>query len=625
MDRSEHENTPHLSEAQRPAIAEALALAESLGTEVAALLAGTRFSETVLEYAHVRNAGTIFMGKPRREAWRRRIFGFIADATIAKSDGIGVNIVDIGQSGSRRFFSFGFSIGEIFVLKRTSFENGNIGPRLRDYCEAMVVMILCTLIVWPLSRYFQLSNVLMIYLLGVVLISIRHEYGPSVLAVVFGIAAFDFVYVLPFLAFAVPDSQYVVTFIVVLVVALVISNRSMNMRRQAREAMDRERETASLYAMSRELADKRDAEDLPRIAEHNIAGIFDARVEILLPDKNGSITPVTNATTSADLETIHWAYEHARTAGKGTNTFPASALMCLPLIGSGKPLGVLTLTSREPERGLMPEQQRLLKAFANQAALALERATLVRQAAEAQVRVETERLRNSLLSAISHDLRTPLAAIVGVASSLLENEAVLGAEPRRELARNILESAQRMTRLVNNVLEIARLQAGPIAFNRQWYPLEEIVGSVLARLKEQLGTHPVTVKLSETLPWLFIDGGMTEQVLINLVENAIKYTPDGTAIEINAALQNDEVVVEVADRGPGLPEEAHERVFEKFYRVGVEDSPGGTGLGLAICRAIVEGQSGNIWAENRADGGASFKFTLGAGGATRMIRREMDE
>ncbi|MGB9429711.1 MAG: ATP-binding protein, partial [Gammaproteobacteria bacterium] len=253
---------------------------------------------------------------------------------------------------------------------------------------------------------------------------------------------------------------------------------------------------------------------------------------------------------------------------------------------------------------------RLLETFCGQVAVALERVRLARQAHAARLKVETERLRNSLLSAISHDLRTPLAAIVGASSSLLEEDAKLAPIARRELSHDILESAQRMSELVNNVLDMARLQAGAVKINRQWYPLEEVMGSVLTRLKERLKPYPVTIDLPADLPWLSMDGGLIGQVLANLLENAVKYTPVGTPIQIGGTLSDSVVIVEVADRGPGLLPGSEEQVFEKFYRAQMEGSQGGVGLGLTICRAIVEVHGGRIWAENRSEGGVSFKFTL---------------
>jgi two-component system sensor histidine kinase KdpD len=261
-------------------------------------------------------------------------------------------------------------------------------------------------------------------------------------------------------------------------------------------------------------------------------------------------------------------------------------------------------------RIFLPEQQRLLETFLNQAALAIERVRLADQARNAQVRVETESLRNSLLSAISHDLRTPLSAIVGASSSLVEDAGRLAPGARRELTQTIYDEAQRMATLANNILDMARLDTGAIALKREWYPIEEVVGSVLTRLHPRLEGRPVEVRLEPGLPLVKLDEVMIEQVLVNLFENALKYTPPGSPLEIGAQGTEGSVTVYLADRGPGIPPGVEERLFEKFYRATPESAQSGVGLGLAICRAVVEAHNGRIWAENRPGGGAVFRFTL---------------
>jgi two-component system sensor histidine kinase KdpD len=338
-------------------------------------------------------------------------------------------------------------------------------------------------------------------------------------------------------------------------------------------------------------------------------------VVILLPSSSGRIEyprgqSVNGSLHGADLAVAQWVFDHGQPAGLGTDTLPAAEAYYLPFTGSSERLGVLAILPANLRRVFVPEQQRLLETFANQVALAIERVRLAEQAHGAQVHAESERLRNALLSAISHDLRTPLAAIVGAASSLVADGDRLGREAARELNQTIHDEAQRMTGLVNNVLDMARLQAGAVHLNRQWYPVEEVVGSVLTRMSKRLEGRPVNIDLPPDLPLVWLDGVLIEQVLVNLLENAIKYTPRGTAIEISAAATPDEVVVSVADHGPGVPPGKEEQVFDKFYRVAEESSQSGVGLGLTICRAIVEVHGGRIWVENRPQGGAVFKFSL---------------
>jgi len=606
-----------IPESQREVVARVLRLAETLGAETLTLNGDRHFSAEVLAFAHARNITKIIMGKPHRGGWRRWIFGSVVDAIVAGSGAIDVHVVGIDDSARSALASRASRLAYYLGLTHEKRDFPSRKSRRRDYLWALATVMLCTSVAWLMVRHFELSNLIMVYLLGVVVVAVRCGRGPSILTVILGVLAFDFFFVPPYFSFAVSDTQYFVTFLVMLVVGLVISNLTASVRLQARVAAHRERRTAALYAMSRELAATRGQQNLLEIAVRHIADIFDTRAAILLPDEHGRIRypegrSDIDSLQGADLSVAQWVHDHGQLAGKGTDTLPGSDALYLPLNGSAGVLGVLAVLPAEMRRVFLPEQRRLLETFCSQVALALERVRLARQAAAAQLRMETERLRNSLLSAISHDLRTPLAAIVGASSSLLEDDTNLSATARLDLSRDILESAQRMSELVNNVLDMARLQAGAVKLNRQWYPLEEVVGSVLTRLRDRLKQHPVSVNLSPELPWLSLDGGLMEQVLANLLENAVKYTPAGTPIEINATAADGTVTVEVADRGPGLPPESEEQVFEKFYRAQFEGPQGGVGLGLTICRAIVEVHGGRIWAENRSGGGAVFRFTLPA-------------
>ncbi|MGH8162676.1 MAG: DUF4118 domain-containing protein, partial [Gammaproteobacteria bacterium] len=450
-----------LPESRQTAVTQALAFAETAGTQITTLAAGHRFGNAVLAYARANNVGTIVVGKPRREFWRRRLFGSAVDAIIAGSDGLDIHVV-----GSERIPRDGLRPVE---RPRTNSDHpSNTVTGWAGYAEAFAVAIACTLIAWPLSHYLQLSNVLMIYLLGVLFVSIRRGYGASVTAVVLGTAAFDFFYALPSFAFALPDSQYVVTFVVVLIVALVVTNRSANMRRQTGEARSRERQAATLYALSRQLAGVQVPEALLKRAERELSNAFDADIEILIPDQGGFSPPNASSDGSRPLQRrdtriLRWVFDHSLLAGLGTDQFPDNATLYLPLTGLDNPVGVLAVTPRYPGAKLLRDQQRLLNAFSIQIGLAFDRARLAREATQAHLSVEAERLRNSLLSSISHDLRTPLATIVGASSSLIEDRGKTSPEGSRALAGDILDAARRMTRLVNNVLEITRLQSGTVA------------------------------------------------------------------------------------------------------------------------------------------------------------------
>jgi two-component system sensor histidine kinase KdpD len=342
---------------------------------------------------------------------------------------------------------------------------------------------------------------------------------------------------------------------------------------------------------------------------------FSSSNVILFPDSNGRVVypkqkSIAESLHCADLSVAQWVLDHNEMAGQGTNTLPGAKAIYFPIYNEDNVLGVLALLPVNLRRVFLPEQQKLLDTFLRQIGQAITRIRLAEQAKMTQMQVEAERLRNSLLSAISHDLRTPLATIIGSASTLLEGEGHLQSQDKLELSRVIVEEAERMSNLINNILDMARFDAGVVELNKQWHPLEEIIGTVLTRLHKHLATRPVKVKLPEGIPMVFVDAVMIEQVFINLLENAIRYTPAGSALDISVAMSATAVECSVADHGSGIPKGREQQLFEKFYQARHEAAQSGVGLGLAICRAIVEVHGGRIYAHNRTDGGAVFTFVL---------------
>jgi two-component system sensor histidine kinase KdpD len=488
------------------------------------------------------------------------------------------------------------------------------GAGAGEYVRAAAIVALCTAVAWLVFPYFELSNLMMIYLLGVVGVAMRSATGPSLLASALSVAAFDFFFVHPYLTLAVTDAQYLVTLVVMFIVALVISGSTIRIRRLADSARQREQRTAALYALSRELASAQDVSHILRAAAGHIGAVFRSHITVLLPDATERLHPPAavnraGALPPAEEAASAWAFEHGQLAGRGTSTLPEARTLYVPLKAPRGTLGVLGLEPEEPAFLKAPEQLHHLETFANQTALALERAQLADEARVAQIRVETERLRSSLLSSVSHDLRTPLSAITGAASSLLHGQVPLDAPTARELLEMVRDEAERLNRLVQNLLQMTRLESGALQVCKEWFPLEEVVGAALARLGTQLRDRPVTTRIPEELPLIPMDDVLIEQVLINLLDNAIKHAPAGSPIEISAAMGEGGVTVEVADRGAGLRPGEEEQVFEKFYR-GDPGTTRGAGLGLAICRGIVEAHGGRIGAANRPEGGAVFRFTL---------------
>ena len=464
------------------------------------------------------------------------------------------------------------------------------------------------------------ANIVMIFLLAVVVTATLYGRGPSVLAALLSVAAFDFFFVPPYLTFRVSDTEYLVTFGVMLAVAFVISGLALRIRRGADAARERELRTAALYAMSRELADAAAVADLVAIAARHVASVFDADVRIIVRGADGRVleAPPNGADAGREDPVAIRLLDEGRPVGSSEDAPSDGRSVYLPLRGQRGALGVVRIRSRR--RGLVSaaEPRRQLETFVNQTALALERARLAHEAEDARVRAESERLRSALLTSVSHDLRTPLATITGAATAMLERRDQVDDRTRRELLESIRNEAERLNRLVGNLLGMTRLESGALQLRRDWHPLEEIVGAALGRHSPRLGDRRVTVTMPPELPLVFVDDVLIEQLLDNLFDNAVKHTTPTASIRIIATASDRAVTVEIADSGPGLPRGAEEKVFDKFYR-GPTEARGGAGLGLSICHGIVEAHGGRIWAQNLPEGGVAFLFTLPLTGAPSPV------
>jgi len=482
----------------------------------------------------------------------------------------------------------------------------------REFGVAIAIVGFATLIALALRPYLAATNLAMVYLLGVVAVATRCSRRASVMASLLSVAAFDFFCVPPYLTFRVSDYQYLITFAGMLVVALVISAQTSRIRAQAARAVDRESRTQALYRLSRRLSAKTRVFDAALAAAEVAEEVFGAPVTIFLPEA-GRIsfrkrTSDQLLISTSEEEIAQQVFDHGRKAGKGTENFPDAAATYVPLKGASRIVGVMAILPGNSGKALHSDQEHLLDLFANQTALAIERTLSQNAAAEARMQMETEEMRSSLLSTVSHDLRTPLASITGAASTLRSQGNKLEPGVRDELLESISEEALRLSRLVGNLLDMTRLESG-MELRRDLYPLEEIVGAALQRLEPQLAGREVTASVPEDLPLVNVDDVLLGQVLLNLVENAAKYSPPGSAIEIAATATPAAVQLEVRDRGPGFAEGEEKRLFEKFYR-GKSEGVRGAGLGLAICRAIVTAHRGTIEALHRQGGGAIFRIRL---------------
>ena len=594
-----------LSNADRNRRIAVLRLAESLGAETVTL-DGPSAATALLEYVQTRRATRVIVGAPKRRGWRAWLRPSTATQLLHEARGFDLMIVAPAEPGTQR------RTDSEDAARAATYQKGTPWDR---YGWAVGVSAACTLLTLVMYPHFELSNLAMVYLLGVTVAGVRLGRGPSALTAVLNVASFDFFCVPPRFTFAVSDAQYILTFGAMLTIALVIATLTANVRRQTRVAGARERRTAALYAMSRELSVTRGIESMALAAVRHVAEVFQCKAVILLPDATGKLQyPRGEAPESAfrraDLAIAQWVADHGRRAGLGSDTLPAAPALYVPLGDERRAVGVLAVLPTNPRRVLLPEQSHLLDTFAGQIGLALERAHLAEVAEASTLAVERESLRNTLLASISHDLRTPLAVMAGAASTLAEHGATLPEGSKSELARSIEVKAREMSDLVSNVLDLMRFQSGQVRLRRDWQPLEDLVGAGLEHLRERLREHPVEVRLSPDLPPVHVDAGLVVQLFGNLLDNIAKYTPAGTRSWISATRDGDTVRVVVEDEGPGFPPGEPCKLFEKFQRGNEEGAVVGAGLGLAICRAIVRAHGGDIEARRREGGGARFDFTL---------------
>jgi two-component system sensor histidine kinase KdpD len=576
-----------------------LRLAESLGGEVVRLT-GIDPAETIRSYAMRHNVTRIIVGKPTHSRLRDLVNGSLLERLVRGSGGIDVHII----------------AGDVDDQARRDDDEPVRSSGWPDYLLGAELVAVATAVSAIADQFLALPDVVMVYLVAIILAAMRVGRGPSVLAAALSVASYDFFFVPPKYTFAVSSTRHILTFAMMFGVGILLSELTRRMRTQGRQARQRETYTAALYALARDLGAAGDAAAVASAMAARAGDAFDGTVAILHPGPDGALVELARwgeaPLDARDLVVARWTHEHGRAAGLGTDTLPGARSACVPLRTDGRGLGVIAYLPRIAGRMLEPEQRHLLEALARQGAVAFERVSLAQDAEAAKLRARTEEMRSSLLSAVSHDLRTPLAAISGAASALHGGAPGLDAARREELVETIEDEAARLERLVANLLDMTRLESGVLEFRRDWVPADELIGSALNRLDAALTGHPVTIDLPRELPLLYVDPVLFEQALINILENAAKHTPAGTPIAIAARADAAHVTIEIADRGPGVSTMPIERIFEKFQR-GPGSAAGGVGLGLAIGRGIVEAHGGHILAANRDGGGSVFTLQLPRG------------
>ncbi len=577
-----------------------LRLAESLGGQVASVTA-TDITDAVLEYATRHNITKIVMGKPTRRRWRKILSTPIVDRIIRRSGAIDVVIVSFEHENTAKT--------PVAPKHRHPFE-------LRGYAASLALVLAATVLCELLRPFLAPTNMVMFYLLAVVVAAVRLSRKAAIATSLLGVLAFDFFFIPPRMTFAVADTQYLMTFLGLLVVGGVISTLVARSKERAEVMRAREVHTASLYYLSRDLAASVDITAVLTAVVSNVEEALGAQVVILLPEGERLAIMAASDGLLLDLKeqaVADWAFRNSHPAGRATDTLVSADLIYLPLRTPASVLGVMGIKLESEYAYHAQENRRLLDAFATQAAMAMERIHFSRQAEQAQILQARENLERALLNSISHDLRSPLSTVTGVLSSLKEEGAHLSDLARRELLETACSEAERLNRFVGNLLDMTRIEAGAVRLNSEPCDVQDLVGCALAALETRLGSREVSFKMLPVMPLVPMDLVLMTQVMVNLLENSLKYSLPESLIEVVASTEAEWLVLEVADRGPGVPEHDMKRVFDKFYRIPVPEGAGGTGLGLSICKGIVEAHGGRIAAENRSGGGLRIVIRLPMG------------
>jgi len=590
-----------LSPEKRERIARILRQAEELGARTQVLGSSGSVSasaQTILEFAQKNNISKIIVGKPLRPRWQDFLRGSMIDDLLRQSGDIDVYVVASTDQPS-------------VPPEENPFKVHSSLPR---YLWSLLLVILATGFGFLIGGRIEPTNLVMVYLLTVVIAAIYLGRGPAILASVLGVLAFDLLFVTPYFTFAVADTQYIITFIALLFVGIVISQLTARAREQADAAHQREAETAELYALSRDLAIARQLDSILQVLIQHVEATFGRNTAILLPENEHLLVQLTSTNLKLDENEIavaDWVYRHGDPAGRHTNTLPAALFRYLPLKTSRGVVGVLGVEGPEPSGSdLTPQQRRLMEAFASQAALAIERVQFAEQARQAQLLQATEKLQTALLNSVSHDLRTPLVSITGALTSLDEQSESLDDENRKSLIVTAREESDRLNRLVGNLLSMTRIESGAIKLHIEPGDIQDVIGTALDQLGKRIANRKVQVDVPDDFPLVPMDFTLMVQVLVNVLDNAVKYSPEYCAIEISAELNKDNVRITIVDRGEGIPPEDLTRIFDKFYRVQRPESISGTGLGLSISKGIVEAHSGNVQAIRREGGGTIIQIEL---------------
>jgi two-component system, OmpR family, sensor histidine kinase KdpD len=602
------------SEAERDRIADTLRLAERLGGEAVTIPGSRRIAEEVLNLAHANNVTHIIIGKSSRAPWFELLHGSVVHELVRHAGNISVHVI-AGDA----------TAGEPIPKKTVVTAPASPTFEIRPYIVALAAVTIALGVSRLIQPYFGIENVDLVFLVAVVVIAVRYGLLPSLAASLAASLCYNFFFLPPLYSFTIAGPKNLAAFVFFILVALLISNLAARVRAQALTARGRSQTTEQLYAFSRKLAGGGTLDDVLWATAFQAASMLKVRVVLLLPEE-GFIAvkagyPPEDMLDDADLAAATWAWEHDRPAGRGSDTLPGAKRLFLPMRTGRGAIGVVGIDSDKPGPLLTPDRRRLLDALIDQAALAIERVHLVEDLDRAKLTVETDRLRSALLTSISHDLKTPLAAILGAAGAMRDLASALDDKAKADLLGTIVDESERLNRFIANLLDMTKLESGAIKPNTALHDLGEIVATALQRASKILAQHRVELDMAADLPMVEVDAILFEQVLFNLLDNAAKYAQAGTIVRIRCARDQDRLRLDILDEGTGIPADELELIFDKFHRAPKGDQVrAGTGLGLAISRGFVEAMGGTIISANRQDGqGAVFTITLPIPPATERL------
>jgi two-component system, OmpR family, sensor histidine kinase KdpD len=584
-----------LTDEQRDRLADTLRLAEALGAE-ALTIPGLerRIADDVIKFAQANNVTQIIIGKSNRSRWFETLHGSVVHDLVRRAGNISVNVIAGDELTAAAAKS----------AVQTAARSDPFNPR--PYLMALAIVAIGLGAAELIKPWFGIENVDLVLLTAVVVIAVRYGLWPSLLATVAASLCYNFFFLPPIYTFTITDPTNIAAFILFMVVAILVSNVAARVRTQADTAVGRIRTTEQLYAFSRKLAGTATLDDVLWASAYQTALMLKVRVVLLLPE-DGILTvktgyPPEDELDKADLAAANWAWSNDRPAGRGSDTLPGAKRLFLPMRTGRGSIGVIGIDNDRTGPLLTPDQRRLLDALMDQGALAIERVLLVEDMDRVKRTMESDRLRSALLTSISHDLKTPLASVLGAASTMRDLAGGLSDQQKHDLLATVIDESERLNRFIANLLDMTKLESGAIVPNTALHDIGEIVGSALRRASKILARHKVSLELEAELPMLELDAVLFEQVLFNLLDNAAKYSPADTTISIRSWREKDRVMLQVADEGDGIPPAELESVFDKFYRAQKGDHVRpGTGLGLAISRGFIEAMHGRIFAANRTD------------------------